>query len=61
MSDDLARRQAELVRALVDGGEPPPGFDEAALAAAAKVLRHKRADQRNGDTPKPGRRRWGRK
>jgi hypothetical protein len=40
---DLARRQAELVSALVGGEEPPAGFDEARVRAAAAGLRAKRA------------------
>ncbi|GAB91566.1 hypothetical protein [Gordonia rhizosphera] len=50
MNENLARRQAELVRALVDGAEPPAGFDRDALDAAAEVLRHKRGTHgRGGD------------
>jgi hypothetical protein len=40
---DLARRQAELVSALVARESPPPGFDAARLAASAAGLRSKRA------------------
>jgi hypothetical protein len=40
---DLARRQAELVSALVGGDAPPPGFDEARLRTASAALRSKRA------------------
>jgi hypothetical protein len=40
---DLARRQAELVSALVGEQAPPPGFDAARLRAAAASLRAKRA------------------
>jgi hypothetical protein len=40
---DLARRQAELVSALVRGEAPPPGFDEERLRAAAAGLRTRRA------------------
>ncbi|WP_224392098.1 hypothetical protein [Pseudonocardia sp. ICBG1293] len=39
----LARRQAELVAALVAGGADPPGFDAGRLAAARAALRRKRA------------------
>ncbi|GGL38865.1 hypothetical protein [Nocardia jinanensis] len=39
----LADRQAALVRALVAGAAVPPGFDRAAVCAAAHALRHKRA------------------
>ncbi|MGW1742375.1 hypothetical protein ACWCPQ_26620 [Nocardia sp. NPDC001965] len=39
----LADRQAALVRALVAGAAVPPGFDPAAVHAAAHALRHKRA------------------
>ena len=38
----LADRQAELLAALVDGAPVPPGFDEARVAAEARVLRTKR-------------------
>lgn len=41
--EELARRQAELVRALVEGAAPPTGFDPARLDAAARVLARKRA------------------
>ncbi|MVU80040.1 hypothetical protein GPX89_22685 [Nocardia sp. ET3-3] len=41
----LAQRQAEVVRALVAGDEPPPGFDAADLAATAHGLLHKRAEE----------------
>lgn len=43
MSDGLARRQAELVAALVVGGADPAGFDAARLAATRAALRGKRA------------------
>ena len=49
----LEDRQAALVRALVDGTQPPPGFDRDALAAASEVLARKRSRK----TP-PVRRRW---
>ncbi|MFD2418966.1 hypothetical protein [Amycolatopsis pigmentata] len=38
----LAARQAELLRALLAGGPPPPGFDSARLAVESTVLRAKR-------------------
>ncbi|MEU4254257.1 hypothetical protein AB0F15_43390 [Amycolatopsis sp. NPDC026612] len=38
---ELARRQAELLHALLAGGSPPPGFDPARLAVEANVLRRK--------------------
>ena len=41
--DRLTQDQAALVRALVDDGPAPPGFDPDHLAAAAAVLRTKRA------------------
>ncbi|WP_117210408.1 hypothetical protein [Allorhizocola rhizosphaerae] len=41
--DDLARRQAELVRALVAGGAAPEGFDAGRVAIARKALLRKRA------------------
>lgn len=41
----LAERQAALVRALVAGGEPPPGFDPAALEATSRALLRKRAGE----------------
>ncbi|MEU9822172.1 hypothetical protein ACIGG9_20420 [Pseudonocardia alni] len=43
MSDGLARRQAELVAALVAGGTDPAGFDAARLAATQAALLRKRA------------------
>ncbi|MGW5385514.1 hypothetical protein [Nocardia sp. NPDC003963] len=39
----LADRQAALVRALVAGGDIPPGFDPEPVRAAAHALLHKRA------------------
>ncbi|WP_067830744.1 hypothetical protein [Nocardia inohanensis] len=41
----LAEQQAALVRALVGGGELPPGFDAADVAATAHALLHKRTDE----------------
>ncbi|MEV4660236.1 hypothetical protein [Micromonospora sp. NPDC049301] len=41
----LARRQAELVAALVAGGPPPPGFAPAPLAATRAALLRKRAGE----------------
>ncbi|WP_155374590.1 hypothetical protein [Catellatospora vulcania] len=41
---DLARRQEELVLALVAGAATPPGFDAAAVAATQTALLRKRAD-----------------
>lgn len=38
----LAQRQAALVRALVEGGPVPSGFDPAAIESAGEVCRHKR-------------------
>ena len=43
MSEDLARRQRELVRALVAGEPLPPGFDSATLDTARTALLRKRA------------------
>ena len=40
---DLARRQAELVSALLGDQPPPPGFDAARVRTAAAGLRAKRA------------------
>lgn len=40
--DDLARRQAELLDALLAGGPPPAGFDPFRLAVEADALRAKR-------------------
>lgn len=40
---DLGRRQEELVRALVAGGEMPDGFDSVSVCAAASALLLKRA------------------
>jgi hypothetical protein len=39
--EDLARRQAELLHALLAGGPPPPGFAAARLRVEATVLRRK--------------------
>jgi hypothetical protein len=39
--EQLARRQAELLQALLAGGEPPPGFDASRLRVEATVLRRK--------------------
>ncbi|MTE14717.1 hypothetical protein [Nocardia aurantiaca] len=41
----LAEQQAAVVRALVAGAQPPPGFDADDLAATARGLLHKRADE----------------
>lgn len=41
--DDLARRQAALVAALVSGAQTPSGFDETRVRAAAFALVRKRA------------------
>lgn len=38
----MAQRQAALVRALVEDGPVPSGFDPAAIASAGEVCRHKR-------------------
>lgn len=38
----LAHQQAQLLRALLADGPPPPGFDSARLAIEAGVLRAKR-------------------
>jgi hypothetical protein len=43
--EDLARKQAALVAALVAGGPTPPGFDERRVRAAATSLRVKRAGE----------------
>lgn len=40
--EDLARRQAELVRALLAGGPAPEGFDEKRIAIEARALHAKR-------------------
>jgi hypothetical protein len=40
--DDLARRQAELVRALLAGGPAPDGFDAERIAIEARALHAKR-------------------
>jgi hypothetical protein len=49
MTDDaapnLARRQAELVAALVAGAPVPPGFDDARVDAARRALLRKRAGE----------------
>jgi hypothetical protein len=39
--EDLARRQADLLQALLAGGPLPPGFDAARLRVEANVLRRK--------------------
>lgn len=44
-SATLAEQQAAIVRALVAGAEPPPGFDADDLAATAHGLLHKRVDE----------------
>ncbi|MGV9663331.1 hypothetical protein ACWDUL_18120 [Nocardia niigatensis] len=41
----LAEQQAAVVRALVAGDRPPPGFDADDLAATADGLLHKRAEE----------------
>ena len=41
----LARRQAELVAALVAGASPPEGFDEARVRATEDALLRKRAGE----------------
>ncbi|WP_103350496.1 hypothetical protein [Amycolatopsis sp. CA-128772] len=38
---ELARRQAELLQALLADGPPPPGFDPSRLKVEATVLRRK--------------------
>jgi hypothetical protein len=43
--EDLARRQADLVAALVGGGAPPPGFDPDRVRAAGAALLRKRAGE----------------
>jgi hypothetical protein len=40
--EDLARRQADLLAALVADGPPPPGIDPARVALEAGALRAKR-------------------
>lgn len=40
--EELARRQAELLHALLEGGSPPPGFDLQRLAVEAQALLAKR-------------------
>ncbi|MET9000879.1 hypothetical protein [Amycolatopsis sp. NPDC004169] len=39
--EELARRQAELLHALLAGGPPPEGFDAGRLRVEATVLRRK--------------------
>jgi hypothetical protein len=41
--EDLARRQADLVAALVLGAATPPGFDDRRVHVAAQALTRKRA------------------
>ncbi|CAN5564662.1 hypothetical protein BH10PLA2_BH10PLA2_39170 [soil metagenome] len=43
MLANLAQQQAALVTALLDSGEPPPGFNAANLRTAAAALARKRA------------------
>jgi hypothetical protein len=43
--DELAAAPERLVRALVAGAGPPPGFDAVRLEAAARALLHKRAGE----------------
>ncbi|GAA2099982.1 hypothetical protein [Actinomadura alba] len=43
--EELAAAQERLVRALVAGDEPPPGFDPARIAVAARALLNKRAGE----------------
>lgn len=43
--EDLARRQAEVVRALVAGQTSPAAFDQAGLAATREALIRKRAGE----------------
>lgn len=40
--EDLAARQAELLRALLAGGEPPAGFDVTRIHIEVRALRAKR-------------------
>lgn len=40
--DELADQQAALLRAVLAGGEPPPGFDRRMLAVEAHALLSKR-------------------
>lgn len=42
MTEELAARQAELVRALLAGGPIPPGFDEHRVRVEAAALNNKR-------------------
>ncbi|MGE5829875.1 MAG: hypothetical protein ACM30G_16150 [Micromonosporaceae bacterium] len=42
---ELAQRQAAVVAALIAGAPTPPGFDEAAVRAAAAALLRKRAGE----------------
>ncbi|MEV6556703.1 hypothetical protein AB0M22_13365 [Nocardia sp. NPDC051756] len=44
-TEELAERQAALVRALVAGSPAPDGFDTDSVAAAARALLHKRAGE----------------
>lgn len=39
---ELAEQQAALLRAVLAGGEPPPGFDPRMLAVEARALLNKR-------------------
>lgn len=48
---DLARRQAELVAALVGGGAIPVGFDEAGVRATVDALLRKRAGEAGARWP----------
>jgi hypothetical protein len=49
--EGLARRQAALVAALVEGAAVPPGFDDRLVRSAATSLARKRAGEVAGSWP----------
>lgn len=57
----LRERQEALVRALVDGGPVPEGFDPDEVAAAGAVCRHKRDAHAGGAGTAHRRRGWPRR
>lgn len=57
----LRERQEALVRALVDGGPVPDGFDPDEVAAAGAVCRHKRDAHAGHAEAGHRRRRWPRR
>lgn len=54
----LARRQAAVVTAILDGTPTPPGFTRGALRTAFDVVNHKRAALARGRATRARRRLW---